>query len=126
MVDTIATKSKHEVEKHAFKKCSVIIVSNLDVSAIFPHLNSHGLLTDKDSQVLQNNYITNVDKAQYLLNVLPRKGKKFFDKFLYCLHQTRRETGHGDIAKALSASYKDIKERNSRVNTLMMSEIAES
>ena len=106
----------NEIEKDAFKKCSVIIVKNLDISEIFPHLNSHGLLTDNDSQVLQNNYITDPKKAQYLLNVLPRKGKGFLDKFLYCLRQTKHGTGHGDIAKELSASYKDARERNARVD----------
>ena len=113
------TKLKLEMKRLAFKKCSAVIVDNLDISAIFPHLNSHELLTEKDRQKLLNNYITDVDKAQYLLNALPRKGERFFDKFVYCLHQTKRGTGHGDIAKALSTSYKHIKERNTRVNSYL-------
>jgi len=111
---------KNWLKKSAFKKCSVIIVNNLDISAILPHLNSQELLTDNDYQFLLSRYITDVKKAQYLLDVLPRK-EKFFDKFEYCLRQTRTGTGHGEIAKALSESYKEIKERNSQLDALMVS-----
>ena len=80
------------------------MVKNLDVPEITPHLNSQGLLTGRDLQILLNEHTTNTDKARYLLDALPRK-ERFFDKFLHCLYQTTRSTGHRDIAKALSLSY---------------------
>ena len=94
---------------------AVIIVENLDVSMIFSHLNSQRLLTEMDCQILLNNHTTNTDKAQYLLDTLPRK-EKFFDKFLHCLYHTTSGTGHRDIAIALSSSYT---ERNSQTTMLI-------
>ena len=70
-----------------------MLVQNLDVSAILPYLNSKGLLTQKDSQMLLNRSITNVEKAEYLLDALPRKDKGFFKKFRDCLHKTQHATG---------------------------------
>ena len=72
-------------------------------------MNSQELLTERDRQILLNEYTTNTDKAQYLLDALPRK-ERFFDKFLHCLYQTTNGTGHRDIAIALSSSYREINE----------------
>lgn len=102
---TVTIESKHQLEKIAFEKCSIIIVQNLDTSEILPCLISQGLLTEKDRQILIHQKLTNTDKALYLLDVLPRKEMGFFDRFKYCLYQTRDGTGHIDIANALSASY---------------------
>lgn len=115
--NTTITKSswKHQLEKDAFTKCSVIISHNLDATEIFPHLNSCGLLTTKDCQHLLNK-TNNVDKAHYLLTVLPSK-EGFFDKFIHCLHETKLGTGHGDIIKALLARYDEIKRGNFQADT---------
>ena len=109
---TTATISKHQLEKQAFQNCSVIITDHLDISAILPHLNAHGLLADKDLQTLLNQVITNVEKAHYLLDILPRKDSGFFETFIFCLCQSKNGTGHGDIVKALTASFKKVKESN--------------
>ena len=108
------------MQKTAFRKCSVIITENLNISAIFPHLHSQELLTEEDCDILLSVHLTDVYKRYYLLNELPTKGEEFFNKFLYCLHRTRYGTGHGDIEKALSTSYKEIQESYDRVGTLMM------
>jgi len=125
---TATIKSKHQLEKIAFEKCSVIIVQNLDISEIIPSLISQGLLTEKDRQMLiLNHHLSSVDKANYLLYVLPRKEKGFFDKFISCLHQTRHGTGHIDIANALSESYMEevmIRKNNSQAYTSTSKEVA--
>ena len=102
-----STISKHQL---AFQRCSVKIAHSLDVAEIFPHLNSQGLLTERDCQILVKD-TTNTDKVQYLLGVLPRK-ERFFERFLYCLYQTTSGTGHRDIARALSTTYREVMERN--------------
>ena len=96
-----------QLSRIAFQKCSVTIKDNLDVPEIHPQLNSKGLLTKKDNEKLQNDYITNTKKILHLLDVLPKKGDRFLDDFLYCLGTTTKGTGHADIAKALSESYND-------------------
>ena len=100
------TWKNSQLAMNAFKECSDVIAANLDVSEMFPQLNSKGLLTDEDCQILLNNYISDVKKIHYLLYVLPRK-EKFFDNFMYCLDKTIEGTGHGIIAKELSASYEE-------------------
>ena len=113
----IDSTSKHRLEKVAFQRCSVIIVENLDISVILPHLNSKGLLTPKDRQTLINRLMTTTEKAQYLLEVLPRKNRGSLEKFKECLRETQYGTGHGDILRALSESYNQkVKERNSQVD----------
>ena len=119
------TASKHQMEKIAFQKCSVIMKENLNINVIIPYLIAQGLLTEEDHEILLSFHFTDVNKIHYLLKELPRKGKGFFDKFSYCLHQTKRGTGHGDIVKALSATYREIRESSNRVGTLMMPHAAD-
>ena len=98
--------SKHELEKIAFNKCAVQITQNLDITAVLPYLNSYGLLTEKDRQTLLNKYLTDVEKANYLLDILPRKEHGFFETFIFCLCQSKDGTDHGDIVKALTTTMK--------------------
>lgn len=67
--------------------------------------------------MLLNESTTNISKAKYLLDALPRKEEGFFDKFLHCLYQTTSGTGHRGIAKALSASYEDVMRENFQAAT---------
>ena len=97
----------HQLSKNAFRKCSDTIAAKLDVSEIFPQLNSQGLLTKEDCEILSNECITNTKKIQHLLYVLPRKESRFFDKFVYCLDKTIEGTGHGDILETLVANYNE-------------------
>ena len=80
-------------------------MENLDIPTILPHLNSKGLLTQKDTQMLLNRSITDVEKVQHLLDVLPRKDRGSFKKFKECLRKTQQGTGHGDILRALQENY---------------------
>ena len=106
----------HQLSKNAFRICSDIIDDNLDVSEIFPQLNSQGLLTEEDCQILSNNHITDKKKIQHLLYVLPRKESRFFEKFMYCLGKTIEGTGHGDILEALVANYNEEVKKGSSVD----------
>ena len=55
--------------------------------------------------MLLNRSTTEVEKAGYLLEALPRKDSGSLKKFKDCLHRTQQGTGHGDILKALLKSY---------------------
>ena len=83
------------------------MVRNLDLTEIIPQLNSKGMLTKEDNEILENDYFTRTKKIRYLLDVLPRKKATFLDDFMYCLGTTTDGTGHADIAEALSASYNE-------------------
>ena len=101
--------SKLEREKIAFKRCSPIITEKLDVSAILPFLNKRELLTTKDHQFLTNKFITDVEKAEHLICVLP-KIDGFFEKFMFCLCESKQGTGHNDIVKAMTAMLNEVTE----------------
>ena len=112
------------MERDVIKRCSVKIVDKLDIESITPHLYSRGLLTEDDLQMLLNRYITQRDKAKHLLVALPKKETGFLNELIYCLHQTRNATGHGELAKALSTTYKELSECDVRIDALMMSQTA--
>ena len=105
--------SKSEREKLAFKRCSPLITEKLDISAILPYLNQQDMVTLKDFQFLKNRYITEVEKAEHLICMLPRIDG-FFEKFMLCLCKSKSGTGHNDIVKELTASLNEIKENNGK------------
>ena len=122
-LETIVTTStlQHQLEKVAFQKCSVAIVDKLDVLTILPHLNSNGLLSQNDLEMLLNMAFTTVQKAHHLLGALPRK-ERFFEKFKLCLHQTKDGTGHGEILEALSECYnEEVRKANSQNDASVVS-----
>ena len=88
------------MEEKVFLGCSPIISEKLDVSAILPYLNEQQMLNRKDYQTLINRFITEVDKIEYLIYILPKKSD-FFGRFMYCLCMSKLGTGHNDIIKAL-------------------------
>ena len=100
------------MENAAFQACSVIITENLDVKSIYPELNSHHLLTQKDQQFLINPMYEDYDKIMYLLHWLPRKADGWFDKFIQSLNRTSANTGHGNIADALLCKLKEFENQN--------------
>ena len=61
---------------------------------MLPNLFSKGLLTSIDHQKLLSESITATEKAQYLVEVLPRKNQGSLEKFKECLHETQNGTGH--------------------------------
>jgi len=68
-----------------------------------------GLLTQREIEIMMHHYITNYDKAMYLISELPRKGDEFFGKFMFCLSSSKAGTGHGDIIRCLTTSLNELK-----------------
>ena len=76
---------QEELQRLALEECNVAFVNKLDTAAILPHLIARHLLTDDDKQMLMKYANTKADKAQYLLDIIPRKAKGWFELFLECL-----------------------------------------
>lgn len=103
---------QEHLQRVALEECNVRIVNKLDVSAILPYLISHHLLTDDDKQVLMTYAKTQVEKAQYLLDILPRKAKGWFEVFIECLRETSLGTGHGDVVEDLEVKLQELVQQN--------------
>ena len=90
---------QEQLQRLALEKCNVAFVDKLDIAAILPYLISEHLLTDEDKQVLMKYTNTKGEKAQYLLDIIPRKAKGWFELFLQCLRNSTNGTGHRDLVK---------------------------
>ena len=99
---------QEHLQRVALEECSVTFVNKLDVTAILPHLIAFHLLTNDDKQTLMTYARTQVEKAQYLLDVLPRKARGWFEKFAESLRQSSEGTGHGDLLEELEMKYKEL------------------
>ena len=108
----MSIKNKSKMENAAFRACSTIITEKLDVKSIYPELNSHHLLTQKDQQLLINPMHDDYDKIMYLLHRLPRKADGWFDTFIQSLNRTSANTGHGNIADSLLRKLKEFEDQN--------------
>ena len=102
---------EEHLQQLALEECSVSVVNKLDVSAILPNLMARHLLTSDNRQVLMTCAKTQVEKAQYLLDILPRKNHGWFEQFVECLRETSDGTGHDDLVKELEAKLQEIKSK---------------
>lgn len=102
---------QEHMQRVALEECSVSFVNKVDVTAILPHLIKYHLLTHDDRQILMMGARTQVEKAQYLLDILPRKAKGWFEAFLECLRETADGTGHGDLVEDLEAKFAELNEQ---------------
>ena len=103
---------QEKLQRLALEKCNVAFVNKLDVAAILPHLISRHLLTDDDKQLLMREVSTKAQKAQYLLDIIPRKGKGWFESLLECLRGSANGTGHRDLVKELETKFQEVLEKN--------------
>ena len=103
--------SQFNLEKKALQGCSVTMTEKLDVLTILPHLNQQGMLNSKDYQTLINKHITEIEKIEYLIYILPRK-TDFFGKLIFCLCNSKYGTGHDDIIQALTKLKAKLEEDN--------------
>ena len=103
---------QEKLQRLALEKCNVAFVNKLDVAALLPHLISRHLLTDDDKQLLMREVNTKAQKAQYLLDIIPRKGKGWFESLLECLRESANGTGHRDLVKELETKFQEVLEKN--------------
>ena len=101
-----------ELQKTVLHNCSPSIVELLDFTAIVPYLRASNLLTEENVRMLKNVSISQKDKTQYLVYILPRKAEGWFSRFLDCLRQSTEGTSHGDLIKELEVNLDDVKQMN--------------
>jgi len=99
-------------------------MEKLNIPAVMPHLLAKGMLTHRDTQIMLNQSTPDVDKTAHLICVLPPQGDGFFEKFVFCLCESKLGTGHSDIIKSLTTALKEIKNtsrhmRSASVGTLI-------
>ena len=103
--------SDDSIEFITLEECAVSFTNKLDASAIFAHLTAQHLLTEDDKQVLMSNSRTPREKANYIMQILPRKAGGWFDKLLQCLRESADGTGHGDLWTELESKRQELRER---------------
>ena len=108
-----------ELQKTVLRNCSPSIVELLDFTAIVPYLCASNLLTDENVRMLKNISVSQQEKAQYLVYILPRKAEGWFGRFLDCLRQSTEGTSHADLIKELEVSLDDLKQINSSKQKLV-------
>ena len=103
---------QESLQRLALEECNVSFINKLDVTSILPYLIARHLLTEDDKQVLMLPTRTQVEKTQYLLDVMPRKATGWFEQFIECLRESTDGTGHGDLVTELEAKVQELKDRN--------------
>ena len=79
----------------------------LNLTALIPVLNKHGLLTLNDNYKLLNYLVSPLERANALLYwIIPSKGAGAFKKFITCLQEETEHVGHQELAKILLSSMK--------------------
>ena len=84
-------------------KCHYLFRKHLDVSGILPRLGRHDLLTKDDREFLSNEQKSHSRKIDYLVEILPQKGRGWFEKLIIALKESSEGTGsaHVDLGLAL-------------------------
>ena len=82
--------------------CTARFHDLLNLEMLFPHLVQEGLLTKREMERLQSLSPTFPDddsKIDYLLKILPTKGKNALKRFARCLHRTEDGTAHDELIR---------------------------
>jgi hypothetical protein len=82
--------------------CNTQFHDLLNLEMLFPHLVQEGLLTRREMERLQSLSPTFRDddsKIDYLLKILPSKGKNALKRFVRCLHRTQEGTAHDELIR---------------------------
>ena len=82
-----------------FKQHCRVIMRNLNVEVLLPHLIENNLLTQDEYQEL--NRSKEPPQRYFLLSVLPRKGRNAFKAFLNCLKAEKEHLGHQELVELL-------------------------
>jgi len=95
------------MNQRALQRCSVTLHNSLDIEVIYPYLVTHGLTTQNDQEKLTHPNSTNLEKINYLTQMLPKKGSDWLDKFIKCLEESSKEApAHDEIAQELKDARK--------------------
>ena len=88
----------------ALRENQPLIVQNLNLMSILPHLNANSLLTEAENQEMLLTGVTENDKIMRLVSILVKKGEEGFHRFLAALEAASDHPTHKTIAEALISS----------------------
>ena len=75
------------------------------MEALLSHLLKNGLLTQDEYEVIDHyKEMPRKQNRHFLLNVLPRKGKSGFEKFLESLKMEKEHLGHWELFELLAST----------------------
>ena len=81
----------------------------LNVSALIPLMGKYNLLTMKECQEIHSKS-TDSDKIDHLVHcVLPRKGKRAYQKFVKCLELETQHLGHPELVAKIKKTAETLK-----------------
>lgn len=85
-------------------RCNPRFHDLLNLEMLFPHLVQEGLLTKRETVRLQSLspvFPDDDSKIDYLLKILPTKGKNSLRRFMRCLHRTEDGTAHDELIRCM-------------------------
>ncbi|CAI8051083.1 NACHT, LRR and PYD domains-containing protein 12 [Geodia barretti] len=88
----------------ALRENQPLIVDNLNLMSILPHLNGNSLLTEAENQEMLLIGLTESEKIMRLVAIIGRKGEDGFHRFLAALEAAEDHPTHKTIAEALESS----------------------
>ena len=93
----------------ALRENQPLIVDNLNLMSILPHLNVNSLLTEAENQKMLLIGLTESEKIMRLVTIIGRKGEGGFHRFLAALEAAEDHPTHKTIAEALESSLQNRK-----------------
>ena len=94
----------------ALRENQPLIVDNLNLMSILPHLNGNSLLTEAENQKMLLIGLTESEKIMRLVTIIGRKGEDGFHRFLAALEAAAADhPTHKTIAEALERSLQNRK-----------------
>ena len=94
----------------ALRENQPLIVDNLNLMSILPHLNVNSLLTEAENQKMLLIGLTESEKIMRLVTIIGRKGEDGFHRFLAALEAAAADhPTHKTIAEALERALQNRK-----------------
>ena len=109
-----------EILKKCIGKESSLVIRQLNVHELIPHLYSHELITSEERERLENLTNTSQERARMLLTILKTKGPTAHFTFVHkCLAVEDRHLGHRELYQLLTVPRETRKRRASSSCTIV-------
>ena len=92
-------------QERLLRVCNTRFHDLLNLEVLFPHLVQEGLLTRREKERLHSlsqAFPDDDSKIDYLLMILPTKGKNALRRFMRCLNRTEDGTAHDELIRFMS------------------------
>ena len=99
-------KSLEDLQEKTLLSCHDILKKKLDVKEVFSPMNEKNLLTLHDKHILSDTSNSVDTKVLYIIDILPRKGKGWWENFIASLRESTSGTAHEYLASTLTSRLK--------------------